>query len=109
MDLSPSAPLPSGPDDAPNYNFIITVALQDYELQDIGLEQGDERDDQDNGDACFKANRKKGPSSPTIAVAALATAMDWGEIIFPTTPPLELEATLRVGLTPIGSAALPIF
>jgi len=25
------------------------------------------------------------PSSPTMPVAAVATAMDWGEIIFPTT------------------------
>ena len=50
---------------------------------------------------CFKANRKMEPSSPTMPVAAVATAMDWGEIIFPTTPPLELAATMRVGSTPI--------
>ena len=34
---------------------------------------------------CFKANRKMEPSSPTMPVAAVATARDWGEIIFPTT------------------------
>ncbi len=57
---------------------------------------------------CLKANRKMEPSSPTMLVAAVATAMDWGEIIFPHTPPEELDATIRVVLTPICSAALPI-
>src|SRR5512135_3425169 len=48
-----------------------------------------------------RVQRKMAPSSPTRPVAAQATAMDWGEIILPVTPPLELAATIRWGSTPI--------
>ena len=55
---------------------------------------------------CFRVNRKMVPSSPTRPVAAVATAMLWGEIIFPVTPPLELAATMRLGSTPICCAVV---
>src|SRR5512135_607320 len=53
-----------------------------------------------------KVQRKMAPSSPTRPVAAQATAMLWGEIILPVTPPLELEATIRLGSTPIPWAVV---
>src|SRR5665647_156642 len=53
-----------------------------------------------------KVQRKMAPSSPTSPVAAQATAMLWGEIILPVTPPLELAATMRCGSTPICSAVV---
>jgi len=41
------------------------------------------------------------PSSPTDPVAAVATAIDCGEIIFPKTPPEEFDATVTTGSIPI--------
>ncbi len=55
---------------------------------------------------CLRVNRKMLPSSPTRPLAAVATEMLWGEIIFPQTPPDELAATVRAGLTPICSAVV---
>ncbi len=39
-------------------------------------------------------------------MAAVATAMLWGDIIFAATPPLLLAATVRTGLIPRDSAVL---
>ncbi|EKD36826.1 MAG: hypothetical protein ACD_75C01361G0003 [uncultured bacterium] len=50
---------------------------------------------------CFRVKRKISPSLPTRFVAEVATAMDWGEIILPQTPPEVLAATRTTGSTPI--------
>ena len=53
-----------------------------------------------------RAKRNRSPSWPTMLVAAVATLMDWGEIILPVTPPEELEATASSGYMPTTSAVL---
>ena len=50
--------------------------------------------------------RNRSDSLPTRPVAAQATAIDCGEIIFPVTPPLVLAATIKVSLTPIWCAVV---
>ena len=55
---------------------------------------------------CHRVNRKRSPSRPTSPEAAVATDMLCGEIIFPQTPPVVLDATVRLGSTPICSAAV---
>nr|GFD32307.1 hypothetical protein [Tanacetum cinerariifolium] len=49
---------------------------------------------------CLSVKRNRSDSLPTRPVAAQATAIDWGEIILPVTPPLELAATISTSLTP---------
>jgi hypothetical protein len=55
---------------------------------------------------CFKVKRNKSPSLPTSPADAVATAMGWGEIIFPVTPPVELAATVSVGSMSIWLAVI---
>src|SRR5450631_2652133 len=49
--------------------------------------------------------RKMWPSLPDIPTAAAAIARFWGEIILPSTPPEELAAAIRAGLSPALVAA----
>jgi hypothetical protein len=49
----------------------------------------------------FKTRRNRSPSLPWRPVALVPTARFWGEIIFPRTPPEELAAKVRLGLSPI--------
>ena len=53
---------------------------------------------------CPRAKRKRLPSCPIIPVAAVATLMDWGEIILPVTPPEEFTATASSGGIPTACA-----
>src|ERR1700722_14809965 len=53
---------------------------------------------------CLTVNRKSDDSFPTRFPAAAATAMDCGEIIFPTTPPEIFAPTVTTGSTPIAFA-----
>src|SRR5689334_22007154 len=55
---------------------------------------------------CHRVKRNRSPSLPTMFEAAVATEMDWGEIILPVTPPEELAATVRAGSTPIWVAVV---
>src|SRR5450756_743377 len=45
------------------------------------------------------------PSLPDMPTAAAAIARFWGEIILPRTPPEELAAAIRAGLSPASLAA----
>src|SRR5262245_57475280 len=47
---------------------------------------------------CGSVNRSSSGSRPTSPLAAHATVIDCGEIIFPVTPPEEFDATVRIGL-----------
>src|SRR5450759_2348798 len=49
--------------------------------------------------------RKMSPSLPDMPTAAAAIARFWGEIILPSTPPEELAAAIRAGLSPTLLAA----
>ena len=51
-------------------------------------------------------NRKRSDSFPTRLPAAAATAMDWGEIILPMTPPETLAPTVTTGSTPMDLAVV---
>ena len=53
-----------------------------------------------NTKECITVKLNKSPSLPTKPVAAVATAIDCGEIILPVTPPEELAATVKTGSTP---------
>lgn len=53
---------------------------------------------------CFTVNLNSCDSLPVIPVVAAATAIDCGDIIFPTTPPEQLAATVTTGLMPIDKA-----
>lgn len=53
---------------------------------------------------CFIVNRNKSDSFPANPTAAQATAIDCGEIIFPTTPPEEFAASAKTGSIPIEVA-----
>lgn len=55
---------------------------------------------------CFRVKRKRSDSLPANPVAAQATAIDCGEIIFPVTPPVVFAATNNSGVTPIWFAVL---
>src|SRR5450830_59789 len=59
-----------------------------------------------NNRLCFKVKRNRSDSLPTRPVAAQATAIDWGEIIFAVTPPVVLAATSKVSDTPIWCAVV---
>src|SRR5450755_1692476 len=49
--------------------------------------------------------QKMSPSVPDMPTAAAAMARFWGEIILPSTPPEELAAAIRAGLSPTCLAA----
>ena len=68
----------------------------------VGLEVGDFTADDERGRTreCFESEPEQEPSSPTMPVAAQATASDCGEIILPMTPPLVFEAQRRGGVDP---------
>lgn len=53
---------------------------------------------------CLKVNRKRSDSLPTRPTAAAPTAIDWGEIILPVTPPVALALTVTKGSNPKVSA-----
>ena len=53
---------------------------------------------------CLTVNRKSSDSFPTKCPPAAATAIDCGEIIFPTTPPEAFAPTVTTGSTPIDVA-----
>ena len=55
---------------------------------------------------CLTVNLKSSDSLPTRCPAAAATAMDWGEIILPTTPPETFAATVMTGSTPMDVAVV---
>src|SRR6202035_2541846 len=50
--------------------------------------------------------RKSSDSRPTRPPAAAATAIDWGEIILPTTPPLTFAETVTTGSRPMALAVV---
>src|SRR5674476_899193 len=52
-----------------------------------------------------KILRTISPSLPDMPTAAAAIARFWGEIILPSTPPEELAAAIRAGLSPTSLAA----
>src|SRR5450759_2666069 len=47
------------------------------------------------------------PSLPAMPTAAAAHARFWGAIVLPSTPPEELAAAIRAGLSPTSLAAEP--
>ena len=53
---------------------------------------------------CFSVNLNNSDSLPANPTAAQAIAIDWGEIIFPVTPPDEFAANARTGSIPTLSA-----
>ncbi|MNN41007.1 hypothetical protein D3C81_1551000 [compost metagenome] len=59
-----------------------------------------------NNRLCLTVNRNSSDSFPTSPVAAQATAIDCGEIIFAVTPPVVLAATISVSDTPIWCAVV---